>query len=311
MNQLEKFISKVNLKHDNKYTYNKSIYIDNYTKIIITCKIHGDFSQTPNTHLRGYGCVKCGQIKAKLLTSKTTNCFITEANKKHNNIYNYSKTNYTKAKSKVIITCKTHGDFLQTPNSHLLGIGCSKCGKIKCRISQTKKLDDFINEANIIHNNKYNYDKSVYINYITKMIITCPKHGDFLQIPNGHLHASNGCPTCSSSKGENIIENYLLNNNIQFIKEKTFIDCLSENNKKLRFDFYLKDLNCIIEYDGIQHFQSVPRFGGIKAFKICKMRDEIKNIYCNKNKINLIRISYKNKENILNILNILNNYFIK
>ena len=58
---------------------------------------------------------------------KTTEQFIFEANKKHSNFYNYSKTNYINNKTKVIITCPIHGDFEQAPANHLGGQGCRKC----------------------------------------------------------------------------------------------------------------------------------------------------------------------------------------
>jgi very-short-patch-repair endonuclease len=58
-------------------------------------------------------------------------------------------------------------------------------------------------------------------------------------------------------------------------------------------DFYLPDYNAVIEYDGIQHYQPIETFGGEKAFKSTKIRDEIKNTYCRENGIKMIRISYK------------------
>lgn len=59
------------------------------------------------------------------------------------------------------------------------------------------KKDEFVRKSNIIHNNFYGYSKSLYINTSTKLIITCPIHGDFLQLPHNHLRG-NGCKTCSA-----------------------------------------------------------------------------------------------------------------
>ena len=50
------------------------------------------------------------------------------ANNRQNNLYDYSKVNYINAREKVCIICKIHGDFLQSPNDHLNGCGCQKCG---------------------------------------------------------------------------------------------------------------------------------------------------------------------------------------
>ena len=134
------------------------------------------------------------------------------------------------------------------------------------------------------------------------MIMTCKIHGDFTQRPDNHLRGD-GCPLCNNSIGENLIEIFLKNNNINYIREKRFNDCI--NKEKLPFDFYLEDLNTCIEFDGLQHFKSIEFFGGDKAFEIRKQNDKIKNEYCLKSNIRLIRISYKEIKNINNILTIL------
>ena len=91
------------------------------------------------------------------------------------------------------------------------------------------------------------------------------------------------------------------NNTINFVQEYRFEDC--RYKLPLRFDFYIPEHNLCIEYDGIQHFKSFEFFGGEDKLKITQMRDEIKNDYCKKNGINLIRISYNelvgDAENIL------------
>ena len=56
-----------------------------------------------------------------------------------------------------------------------------------------KTKDEFINEVKIVHNDFYDYSKVNYINNKEKVIIVCPKHGEFLQSPNKHL-TGRGCP---------------------------------------------------------------------------------------------------------------------
>lgn len=58
------FIEKSKRIHGETYLYDKSEYIKSITKTIITCRIHGDFHQTPNGHLSGRGCPKCRYIKS-------------------------------------------------------------------------------------------------------------------------------------------------------------------------------------------------------------------------------------------------------
>lgn len=110
------------------------------------------------------------------------------------------------------------------------------------------------------------------------------------------------CPICDSreSMGVKLITKFLESNNMKYVKEYRFPDC--KDIKTLPFDFYLPQYNMIIEYDGIQHFKPTDYMGGVKSYEILKKHDEMKNEYCRENNIPLIRISYKDNENINNIL---------
>ena len=92
------------------------------------------------------------------------------------------------------------------------------------------------------------------------------------------------------SKGSYKIEAVLKENNIKYIREYSFIDCLSEKGNMLYFDFYLPKYNCCIEYDGEQHFFENSVFS--QSLKEIENRDKIKNQYCKDNNIKLIRIPY-------------------
>lgn len=121
----------------------------------------------------------------------------------HNNLYDYSKVDYKNMHSKVDITCKIHGKFQQSPNSHSRGQGCPKCGKIKNGANKTSRAkEQFIEKANKLHNNKYNYSLVDYKNSQTKVTIICPKHGKFQQKPNGHLFG--GCLKCADSSRKSV-----------------------------------------------------------------------------------------------------------
>lgn len=98
------------------------------------------------------------------------------------------------------------------------------------------------------------------------------------------------------SKGEDFIEDWLLNHNIKFIQQKSFDGC--KYKQKLNFDFYIPSKNICIEYDGEFHFQpirkskSMTEEQAIKNLEESKIRDNIKNEFCKNNGINLIRIKY-------------------
>ena len=56
--------------------------------------------------------------------------------------------------------------------------------------------EEFIAKAKAVHGDKYIYDKSVYVNSKEKIIITCPMHGDFEQMPSNHMYGF-GCNYCA------------------------------------------------------------------------------------------------------------------
>ena len=83
---------------------------------------------------------------------KTTCEFIAEAQKLHDDKYDYSKVEYNSNKGKVCIICPKHGEFWQRPDKHLRGQGCPVC-------AGTQKSDtaSFIEKAIKIHGDKYDY----------------------------------------------------------------------------------------------------------------------------------------------------------
>lgn len=133
----EKFIEKAASKHNNKYSYQNTVYISALKKVTITCPIHGDFEQEASSHLRGYGCNACGNKQAQQLNVKSTNDFLVEAKSKHKDTYDYTKTSYVSAKTKVTITCNTHGDFTVIPRKHIIGQGCPICSGLLKKFTKT------------------------------------------------------------------------------------------------------------------------------------------------------------------------------
>lgn len=125
--------------------------------------------------------------------------FIKKAIEKHGNRFDYRKVEYKNNKTKVCIICPEHGEFWQTPQEHLRGIGgCPECAKIIKAKNKTYTSEQFIKKCSEIHNNKYDYSKVVYTHNKEKVCIICPEHGEFWQVANAHL-SGNGCPKCNKS----------------------------------------------------------------------------------------------------------------
>jgi hypothetical protein len=287
----EEFIAKAKLVHGDKYDYSKVNYIDSNSKVILICPIHGEFRQSANDHLRGRGCCSCGieSMRKKLLMSQEQ--FIQLASSKHNNFYDYSKVNFNGVNYKVTIICPIHGEFQQIAWNHLNGkVGCSLCAFKLISKSNLITQEEFISKCNKIHNNFYDYSKTIYTGINNKIIIECPKHGEFTQVASAHSRGK-GCPHCNSSRSENRIRNFLVENKIDFTPQKTFDDCVGKK-RKLPFDFYLPQHNLCIEYQGIQHYEVVEYWGGADKFLMIQETDSIKKNYCTKNGIGYLAIPY-------------------
>lgn len=149
---------------------------------------------------------------------KTFNTLEERFNKIHNNIYNYSKSVYTKSRGKLIIICTEHGEFTKTPDEHLQGQGCPKCSKKLDADNLRFTKEQFIEKAKAVHGDKYDYSKVVYLQNKQHITIICPEHGEFEQTPHVHTQGS-GCTKCRNNiltdtkdsfiNKANLVHNYL------------------------------------------------------------------------------------------------------
>lgn len=292
----EEVINRFKKIHGDRYNYSLVDYKNSHSKVSIICNEHGMFQMRASHHYDGHGCKKCSDSKERYNTLSNVD-FIERSNKIHKNKYDYSLSEYNGIHTKIKIICKIHGVFEQLPNNHFKKLGCPKCSGIK-RLTN----EEFIENSIKIHGNKYDYSLVNYKNNHTKIKIICKKHGVFEQTPSSHMNNGSGCPYCLNSKGESFIKNFLKKLNIKFYSQYKFNKC--RDKYLLPFDFYLPDHKLCIEYDGKQHFQPIKRFGGEDNFILTQKHDKIKNEYCIKNNIHLLRISYKdNIEEKLKIIN--------
>lgn len=294
----DKFIKKSNEIHGNKYDYSLVDYKNSITKVKILCSEHGVFEQMPSNHIYSkQGCPSCYGNK-KITTAE----FIKNAINVHGNKYDYSLVDYKNNFTKVKIICQEHGIFEQKPNGHLI----QKSGCLKCSGKNLKTTEEFISFAKNIHGDLYDYSLVDYNNSLTNIKIICKKHGIFEQRPDSHICRNHGCPICKNSKGEQIIIKILNDNNFSFVRQKEFYNC--KDKKVLPFDFYLPNQNLCIEYDGLQHFESVEYWGGIENLEYIQKHDQIKTNFCKDNNIKLIRIKYNRKLSSNDILKKIYNY---
>jgi len=218
-------------------------------------------------------------------------------------VFKQSKDDYTfledykgiDTKIKVVHNLCNH-EYFVSPNKFFQGTKCPKCQRV-----HQKTDKEFKNEIFNLVGDEYTI-LSEYTSTNNKVKI---KHNicnhEYTVSPNNFINGNKRCLKCSNrrSKSEERIENFFKDNKIEFDKEKTFSDCYRER-RLLPFDFYIPSLNILIEYDGEYHFHKLKQTK--EEFLRRKENDKIKNEFCLNKNINLLRISYREKNTIEQIL---------
>ncbi len=137
----EEFIEACKEVHGTLYSYEKTVYADSRSPVIVTCKVHGDWHPVAYSHKAGKGCQACHLVNVTDGTRKTTEQFIQDAKTVHGEKYDYSKSAYIGARKKITITCPEHGDFEQLASDHTVqGSGCRSCQSCGFNTSKPAKL---------------------------------------------------------------------------------------------------------------------------------------------------------------------------
>ena len=127
----------------------------------------------------------------------TQDDFLRKARQHHGDKYDYSLAVFVTTLLKVIIICPDHGRFEQKAHLHMTGSMCRQCRILKtAAIRLATARDAFVTKAKELHNSKYTYTNTQYKHSLQKVIITCPVHGDFEQLPSNHLQGY-GCSKCA------------------------------------------------------------------------------------------------------------------
>ena len=153
-------------------------------------------------------------------------------------------------------------------------------------------------------------------NYFTKQKGDLKRHlWQVHDIGSGKIYSCTDCTYSTKHKGsfnahrsictgesklnhpETLVKNVIEYFNLEWEDQKTFEGC--RHKLPLKFDFYLPQLDCLIEFDGPTHYK--PIYGEETFFNI-KLRDKIKNTYAKKNGIPLLRIPYWEQDNIFELV---------
>lgn len=288
----DEFVSKI--RTDIK---TESLYKSSRDKIEVLCKIcKYRWKPVALLLLHGHGCPKCGLEKSRL-TKKwniSQEMFLKKINKNfYKNIviigiYKHQHCNIT-------VQCKKcKRKWVSSPYKLYRQSGCNNCIRKTRGARVRKRHEEYVKQINSIHNNSI----EVLDKYITGRLhirVRCNKCYNIWS-KRANYFLRRGCPYCITSKGEEKIYSILLNNNKHIVRQYKF-----DNLKLYRFDFAVfkyNKLSYLIEYDGEQHFKPIPAWGGMARFNRQVQIDKIKDKYCKDNDIRLIRISYKQYNNI-------------
>ncbi len=285
----EEFVDKVSkLPHCSTYTFENTVYVNNKTKITVTCHEkdengceHGQFEITPGHLLSGEGCPKCRYIKSSSKNRRSIQSVIEEAKKVHGDKYDYSMlTEYKNDRIKYPIICPEHGVFYQTMNNHIKGKqGCPVCGRIKCGSERLMTTEEWVQRAREVHGDKYDYTQSVYENSRQPLKIICPIHGEFEQIAGNHLFGQ-GCPKCFKDKST--VEKELLEYIKSLLPSTEVLENVRDVIPPKEIDIFIPGLNIGFEMNGlIWHSE---KFNTEKKYHLLKTEE------CEKKGIRLIQI---------------------
>jgi len=209
----EQFIIDAKKVHGEKYCYKKALYKSAHSHVIITCKIHGDFSQKAYSHLNGKGCPECGLKVVRETANKkkgismprkgmtvawNQETFIAKCTEIHRGKYYYTKTIFTTTNRNIIYECKKHGLCTQMASEHLRGRGCERCGRDMIGLARRMKFDQWEKIAKTTHGDQYEYDQASYKTTKHPIRIRCKIHGWFSQSAGLHAYAGIGCNQCGN-----------------------------------------------------------------------------------------------------------------
>jgi len=178
-----------------------SEFTNSHGRITITCPTHGDSLVGIQSLKRklGNGCPKCGfklRNKHKIVTA---DMFLSMSKTKHNNYYDYSKTQFTALSDNVTITCPKHGDFVTNAGGHYRGYGCKKCADENTGIKRRPLEDDLRRKITDIFP-QHSFIKTTYDSGISRTTMVCTKHGEFTAATSALLSGKGGCWLCGVEK---------------------------------------------------------------------------------------------------------------
>lgn len=288
-------------------------YVDRFTPMRFKCHCENEFERSWKVFLRGsHECKKCAWDKVNV-NRKYTIELIDKFVKENSSSVLLSKE-YKNVKEKLKFKCEC-GRVFETPFDNFKNSNKRQCNhcSIEHQVLGTdyqlrpktppKSNEQFLKDLENSRGKEFVPLES----YTSAKIPIEVKHikcNNIWEVSPDHLiNRKDNCPYCTdnhlNSRGALKIQGWLRDNEIAFTREKTFEGLTGIDGKtRLRFDFYLTELNLCIEFDGEQHFNEK-----LSDYKLTTLYDKKKDEYCKKHSIKLIRIPYYDINSVDHLLN--------
>lgn len=303
---------KTYIEKDNNFELISNEYTNNSTKIKLKCSCGNIFETSFNQFKKQKNkyCKKCNIKKRTLEQSHSIQHVKSTIEEKFSNIVNVKYTLIDNEYKNILTK---------------LNIEDSNCYKYYSNFKNiTKNIRDCCPLIKFSIRNKYtiyNINNWIKINKISINLLSEEYNGNNKYLTwkcqNGHkfkrtwneVYSGCRCPKCKSSQSEQHTREILILNNVNYKEQYMFDDLVSPNsNRRLRFDFciFYNNEKILLELDGQFHYKENPMIKDknkrLDALKTQKFYDKLKNKYCFRNKLKLIRIPYWEFDNIKDIL---------
>lgn len=314
----EEVVERFREVYGDDYDYTQVDYKNSRTPITLRCKKHDVvFSRTPLNLLKGWGCPACNKEQGKTWTNTvaktydpsrrserwTTERFIAESKAYHGEgFFDYSQCHYVNNDTPVTLIRIVDGAVINIrPDDHLRHDADYGVQRYYQGTTDKEKIHL------IVRHLEENIETPIYVpmqkidDTSKRFKCVCPLHGEFVtslaKVRNG-----NCCPECDGSGesvGERNIRRYLQGKNIKFeqeyrIEDKKYFDTYA------RVDFYLPDLNTMIEFQGEQHYGIANKAitHGSRKWQSQKKRDNHLRRYAADHNVRLIEVPYTFRSNV-------------
>lgn len=202
----EDALARFHDRHGDRYDYSRVHYLGINAKVVIICRKHGPFKQSPAAHWNGQGCPPCARPRQTGAPPRPWDKVEPRLIAAHGGKYTYDGSTYRDSNSKIRATCPTHGDFWPQVASHLRGrFGCRECSYIERGLEKQVSFEEWLRYARERFGHRFEYDPESWNTHrnigLKQLRFRCPDHGWQEMYPNYHLKAPMGCPTCGRFLG--------------------------------------------------------------------------------------------------------------